>query len=118
MKRGEAKSVDRIIESIRTGLNKKNTQFSKLVTEDYQFNDEMDDSLESEEDVDIEDVDSDVQEPVSVSSLASPFIKEIRKVCLNAINELSEDPTSSEYDTFKKIWDMCDKMYINTKKSK
>ena len=34
---------------------------------------------------------------------------EIRKIALSVINRLADQPTSPQYDTMKKIWNMVDK---------
>lgn len=39
----------------------------------------------------------------------SDSISQIRKIALGAISQISDSPTSPEYDLLKKIWNMCDK---------
>lgn len=36
-------------------------------------------------------------------------LTQIRKIALSVINRLADQPTSSQYDTMKKIWNMVDK---------
>lgn len=36
-------------------------------------------------------------------------LTQIRKIALNAINRLADKPTSPQYDTMKKIWNMVDR---------
>lgn len=36
-------------------------------------------------------------------------LTQIRKIALSVINRLADQPTSPQYDTMKKIWNMVDK---------
>lgn len=36
-------------------------------------------------------------------------LTQIRKIALSVINRLADQPTSTQYDTMKKIWNMVDK---------
>lgn len=40
---------------------------------------------------------------------AHAAIAQIRKISLKAVAQLADNPTSPEYEFFKKIWNMCDK---------
>lgn len=45
-------------------------------------------------------------------------INQIRQLCLQAITELANDPTSQEYDLMKRIWNLVDKTIENKKEDK
>jgi hypothetical protein len=52
------------------------------------------------------------EEPQNNSNEISGIEKEltqIRKIALSVINRLADQPTSPQYDTMKKIWNMVDK---------
>lgn len=40
---------------------------------------------------------------------ANDAVSKIRRIALGRIAQLSNDPTSSEYDLMKRIWNLCDK---------
>lgn len=45
-------------------------------------------------------------------------IAQIRKISLKAVAQLADNPTSPEYEFFKKIWNMCDKGVENGQNKK
>lgn len=49
------------------------------------------------------------QEAPSDMSNIEEELTQIRKIALSVINRLADQPTSPQYDTMKKIWNMVDK---------
>ena len=49
------------------------------------------------------------QERHSETSGIEKELTQIRKIALSVINRLADQPTSPQYDTMKKIWNMVDK---------
>lgn len=49
------------------------------------------------------------QEASSDMSNIEEELTQIRKIALSVINRLADQPTSPQYDTMKKIWNMVDK---------
>lgn len=41
--------------------------------------------------------------------MAADKLNQIRRIALEGVRELADDPTSEAYIMFKKIWNMCDK---------
>jgi hypothetical protein len=68
---------------------------------------------ESHNDVDVQDT-PEIQEPEEevvpdMSEKARKLIDNIRKMSLKAMAELADSPQSPEYESLKKIWQLCDK---------
>ena len=84
-------------------------ELSKLLKESYVF-DEEDDLLDNEyDDVDEFDYTDETNESEPIN--ANEKINQIRSLALEGIQEFSDDVNSEEYDFFKKIWLMCDKVF-------
>lgn len=49
---------------------------------------------------------------------AHDAISQIRKISLRAVAQLADNPTSPEYELFKKIWNICDKGVENGQNKK
>ena len=70
--------------------------------EEHSFEEEM----PVEDDVDDEEV---LQTNTEDMSSIEKELTQIRKIALSVINRLADQPTSPQYDTMKKIWNMVDK---------
>ena len=70
--------------------------------------------LQQKMDNDVTDIEADNEEevlhtnPNDMSSIEKE-LTQIRKIALSVINRLADQPTSPQYDTMKKIWNMVDK---------
>lgn len=95
------KRLNSLVESIKDDSKK---TFDKLV-ENIHFDELSDEELEKEGNTKKD------EEKTSPDVNGVAFFNDIRKICLNGISQLSEDPTSVEYETLKRIWDLCDKVY-------
>lgn len=82
---------------ISSKIQEKITNYSKK----YSINEAVNFEEEQEEENVVK------EEPITETS---DNVKQIRKICLNSINELSDDVDSEEYDCFKKIFDICDNL--------
>lgn len=49
---------------------------------------------------------------------AQQHVDQIRQVALNGIQQFSQDVDSEEYDFFKKVWLMCDKLVSSKENNK
>lgn len=85
-------------------------EFSKLLKESYVFNEgePMDDETEQSQDgMPIDDTEA-IREPILSTDKR---IDQIRLIALEGIQEFSDDVDSEQYQFFKKIWLLCDKVY-------
>ena len=73
-----------------------------IMPEEHSFEEEM----PVEDDVDDEEV---LQTNTEDMSSIEKELTQIRKIALSVINRLADQPTSPQYDTMKKIWNMVDK---------
>jgi hypothetical protein len=87
------------------------TEMKKLTLEHYilpeedSFDDEMPERetrMPQEDDILQQDSEKDI-------SGIEKELTQIRKIALSVINRLADQPTSPQYDTMKKIWNMVDK---------
>lgn len=81
--------------------------FDKLVKESYSY-DDMDDRKENQE-ILTDDEEMPSYEDGQINR-ASETINQIRNLSLQGIQDYANDVDSKEYDFFKKIWLMCDKV--------
>lgn len=80
-------------------------KYSKILKESYVFDDKDDyDEYDDTESYD------DEEQPLSQVNNISEKISQIRTLALDGIQEYAKDVDSKEYDFFKKIWLMCDKV--------
>ena len=82
------------------------TEMKKLTLEHYILPEE-EDSFEQE--IPQEDDILPQQEMDNEVSGIEKELTQIRKIALSVINRLADQPTSPQYDTMKKIWNMVDK---------
>ena len=80
------------------------TEMKKLTLEHYILpeEDSFEEEIPQEDDVLPQDKGSDV-------TGIEKELTQIRKIALSVINRLADQPTSNQYDTMKKIWNMVDK---------
>jgi hypothetical protein len=81
------------------------TEMKKLTLEHYILpeEDSFEEEMPQEDDVlPQQEVDNDV-------TGIEKELTQIRKIALSVINRLADQPTSPQYDTMKKIWNMVDK---------
>ena len=86
-------------------LGKMLTEMKKLTLENYILpeEDSFEEEMPQEDDVlPQQEVDNDV-------TGIEKELTQIRKIALSVINRLADQPTSPQYDTMKKIWNMVDK---------
>lgn len=76
-------------------------EYAKLIKESYVFND-GEEPMEDEEMLD--------NEYTEETCHSTEKINQIRMLALDGIQEYADDVDSEEYDFFKKIWLMCDKV--------
>lgn len=81
---------------------------SKLIKESYVYEEEP--SMEYEEPIDGENAEHQEEEIAKDNLQSDDRIGEIRKLALDGIQEYAMDVDTIEYDTFKKIWLLCDKI--------
>lgn len=88
-------------------------EISKLLKESYVFNEEepMGDEMmmQDEMPIDYEDGEPDMM-------ATDKRIDQIRTIALEGIQEFSDDVNSEQYEFFKKVWLMCDKVYESGEK--
>jgi len=80
------------------------TEMKKLTLEHYILpeEDSFEEQIPQEDDVLPQDAGNDV-------TGIEKELTQIRKIALSVINRLADQPTSPQYDTMKKIWNMVDK---------
>lgn len=88
------------------------SKFAKLLNESYVFDDET--SSYNEADME-EDMPSD---EIEHGMMSDDKINQIRTLALDGIQDYADDVDSEEYDFFKKIWLMCDKVCSSKENSK
>lgn len=92
-------------------------KYKKMLQESMIFNedgDEMNQEMPIDNHVMQDDADNDIsnaEEPID-------RINEIRKIALEGIQAYADNVDSEEYDFFKKIWLMCDKVQSEKETSK
>ena len=98
--------------------NKKNLTVESLVfnegEEDYDFSEENDEQIPSENEYEIEMDNTDCNNTIEAE--VKPMIDQIRKMALQGIAKLAEHPECETYTTLKKIWQMVDKAIENQNK--
>ena len=67
------------------------------------------DSFEEETPVEADNEEEVLQTTPNDMSSIEKELTQIRKIALSVINRLADQPTSPQYDTMKKIWNMVDK---------
>lgn len=87
-------------------LRKMLTETKRLTLEHYIIPEE-DDSFEEEMPQMEEEMPQEYSED-DISGIEKE-LTQIRKIALSVINRLADQPTSPQYDTMKKIWNMVDK---------
>ena len=103
-KNAESKNIADIMKKNDTLVNdtlKELDEYAKLIKESYVFND-GEEPMEDEEMVD--------NEYTEETCHSTEKINQIRMLALDGIQEYADDVDSEEYDFFKKIWLMCDKV--------
>jgi hypothetical protein len=94
-------------------LGKMLTEMKRLTLENYILPEE-DDSFERDDSFEEEmprDEFNDVHKEENKNDVSGieKELTQIRKIALSVINRLADQPTSPQYDTMKKIWNMVDK---------
>lgn len=105
----------KLISEMREALNKgRKGVLESIIFDEGTYDNEMDNPGYNG-DMDMDDFDFDTENTKSTNSqtVKTPEIKSvinnIRKQALQGIQQIADDPTSAEYDTLKKIWQLCDK---------
>lgn len=97
--KNDIKEMRCFIDDIRTNL-----------TESYHFNEENENSENTEENVEqnskYEDSHSETMEN---QSDITETIKSLRKIAIKALSDLDPTTNEADYKTLKSIWDICDK---------
>lgn len=97
------KETKNTLNEIKEILNKNITLESVFFSEDNdEFQNNVDDMNTDDE---IENGDEEFE---NVNSFEDT-VNQIRKTALDGVTAYSSNPSSQEYDFFKKIWNMCDK---------
>lgn len=86
--------------------------YAKLINESYVFDDEN--NSYNEEDM----VDDYPEDEMNDQLQSDDKINQIRMIALDGIQAYADDVDSEEYDFFKKIWLMCDKVCSEKESSK
>jgi hypothetical protein len=82
-------------------------KISKLLKESYVFDEE--EVMSPEESMPMGDEEGMMGEPDMMST--DKRIDQIRMIALEGIQEFADDVESEQYQFFKKVWLMCDKVY-------
>lgn len=105
----------KLISEMREALNnKRKGVLESIIFDEGTYDNEMD-NPGYDGDMDMDDFDFDTENTKNTNSqtVKTPEIKSvinnIRKQALQGIQQIADDPTSAEYDTLKKIWQLCDK---------
>ena len=105
MKRDNFSAINEIREML--GTTKKLTLESFIMPdEDVSYTDETVAPQDNIEELPKEE--KQVDSSVNISGIEKE-LTQIRKIALSVINRLADRPTSPQYDTMKKIWNMVDK---------
>ena len=105
MKRTNFSAINEIREML--GTTKKLTLESFIMPdEDVSYTDETVAPQDNIEELPKEE--KQVDSSVNISGIEKE-LTQIRKIALSVINRLADQPTSPQYDTMKKIWNMVDK---------
>lgn len=88
-------------------MRKMLSETKKLTLEHYILPEE-EDSFEEEMPSAEEELPQETETPNDMSNIEQE-LTQIRKIALSVINRLADQPTSPQYDTMKKIWNMVDK---------
>ena len=105
MKRDNFSAINEIREML--GTTKKLTLESFIMPdEDVSYTDETVAPQDNIEELPKEE--KQVDSSVNISGIEKE-LTQIRKIALSVINRLADQPTSPQYDTMKKIWNMVDK---------
>lgn len=100
----------------RSTINEiKNMMDNRLTLESVFFSEDNDENFGQEEQDYPEESFED--EEVKNSSNFEETVNAIRKTALDGVTAFSQDPSSQEYDFFKKIWNMCDKIVAPKQKN-
>lgn len=81
--------------------------YSKLINEAYTFDE---DTASYDENDMVDEYPDDEEDSAPNAGIVSDKISQIRAIALEGIQEYADDVDSEEYDFFKKIWLMCDKV--------
>lgn len=96
-------------------------EFSKLLKESYVFNEEepMDDEMpQPQGEMPMGDGEAMPQQGMEGPDMLATDkrIDQIRMIALEGIQEFADDVNSEQYEFFKKVWLMCDKVYESGEK--
>lgn len=90
-------------------------KYTKLIKESYVFDDET--SSYNDEDMMDEYPEEETEENMG-NMQSDDKINQIRMLALDGIQDYADDVDSEEYDFFKKIWLMCDKVCSSKESAK
>lgn len=93
-------------------------EISKLLKESYVFNEEepMGDEMMMQDEMPIDYEDGEMENGEPDMMATDKRIDQIRTIALEGIQEFSDDVNSEQYEFFKKVWLMCDKVYESGEK--
>lgn len=111
MKYNTLEDLNAMKKSIVENITKLSAKMPKTLNEALNFNDA---APYEEEGIDLdngEGIEGEPEEPVApdYSEKARKLIDDIRKMSLKAMAELADTPQSPEYESLKRIWQLCDK---------
>lgn len=93
-------------------INEEIAKYANMLKESYVFDDEM--KTYADEDMEDEMPDEEMENSV----MSDDKINQIRMLALDGIQDYADNVDSEEYDFFKKIWLMCDKVCSSKENSK
>lgn len=88
-------------------LTKDIEQCFNILKESYVFNDMETEDYDMENEVPIED---------NQTMTSDDRINQIRTIALEGIQEFAQDVTNPQYEFYKKVWTMCDKVITDNSK--
>mgnify|MGYP006339816515 FL=1 len=93
-----------------------NFNLNRTLNEIKSLNRVMSEAYVFEDDMDM--YDNEYMDDMPMSSTKDDRINQIRTIALDGIQEYAQDVDSREYDFFKKVWMMCDKVSSEKTKEK
>jgi hypothetical protein len=104
------RSYKREINEIKSILKK-----SPTLKEALSFDEDYDDMPYEDEEMSMDDEMETSCSSQGCSGEGEKLINDIRKVCLDGMRNLADCPEDPCYETFKKIWQICDKVIMDKK---
>jgi len=103
-------SNDTLINEMKQTLNPKKGLIESIVFDEENYDTENDNpGYDFGADDDFDMPEENEEQPMKGNSMVKDVIDKIRLLSLQGIQKLASNPDGVEYDTLKKIWQLCDK---------